>query len=202
MSDCIEIVLFHGHSPKNLLHICKTPFQKNTSGKLLSILLKKQLRKKNINSKDFRFWKHKQIINTRYVNLNVSFCLLLVIIIIRFPVIRKHIDYIKSHNLYRFSGYFWSFTTLDFFTFSLHHFAMASLGLQSVMHIPSSHTLKLLPSCLLANLFLQSVLTLNIQLNISPSLPLVMVVINNISMMLRSFTLIFNCRSKYYSPNT
>ena len=33
--DFIEITLQHGYSPVNLLHIFRTPFSKNTSGRLL-----------------------------------------------------------------------------------------------------------------------------------------------------------------------
>ena len=36
----IEIVLRHGFSPVNLLHIFRTPFLKNTSGRLLLIMLR------------------------------------------------------------------------------------------------------------------------------------------------------------------
>ena len=34
-SSCFEITLWHGCSPVNLLHIFRTPFSKNTSGRLL-----------------------------------------------------------------------------------------------------------------------------------------------------------------------
>ena len=35
LSNCIEIMLWYGCSPVNLLHIFRTPFYKNTSGGLL-----------------------------------------------------------------------------------------------------------------------------------------------------------------------
>ena len=37
ISKCgfIEITLWHGYSPINLVHICRTPVSKNTSGGLL-----------------------------------------------------------------------------------------------------------------------------------------------------------------------
>ena len=38
-SNFIEITLRHGCSPKNLLHIFRTPFSKNTSGRLLLSLI-------------------------------------------------------------------------------------------------------------------------------------------------------------------
>ena len=37
LCNFIEIALRHGCSPVNLLHILKTPFPKNTSGRLLRI---------------------------------------------------------------------------------------------------------------------------------------------------------------------
>ena len=37
-SNFIEIALWHGCSPVNLLHICRTHFLKSTSGRLLLIL--------------------------------------------------------------------------------------------------------------------------------------------------------------------
>ena len=40
LCNSIEIALRHGHSPVNLLHIFRTPFLDNTSGRLL---LKKQI---------------------------------------------------------------------------------------------------------------------------------------------------------------
>ena len=42
LCDFIEITLRHGRSPVNLLHIFKTPFLKNTSGRLLLPLHIKQ----------------------------------------------------------------------------------------------------------------------------------------------------------------
>ena len=39
LRNFIEIALWHGCSPVNLLHIFRTPFLKNTSGRLLLILI-------------------------------------------------------------------------------------------------------------------------------------------------------------------
>ena len=41
--NIIEITLQHGYSPVNLLHIFRTPFLKNTSGRLLLIFLKSDM---------------------------------------------------------------------------------------------------------------------------------------------------------------
>ena len=40
ISNSVEITLRHGCSPINLLHVFKTPFNKNTSGGLLLFLKK------------------------------------------------------------------------------------------------------------------------------------------------------------------
>ena len=41
-SNFIEITLWHGCSPVNLLHILRTPFPKNTSGRLLLVIKTKE----------------------------------------------------------------------------------------------------------------------------------------------------------------
>ena len=59
LCDFIEITLRHGRSPVNLLHIFKTPFLKNTSGRvLLPLHIKQQLTGEPIVL---------QIINTRFM---------------------------------------------------------------------------------------------------------------------------------------
>ena len=42
-TNFIEISLRHGCSPVNLLHIFRTPFLKNTSGRLLPFLVKQSV---------------------------------------------------------------------------------------------------------------------------------------------------------------
>ena len=71
--------------------------------------------------------------------------------------------------------------------FQFLNFAMSSLGLWSEIDTPSSLILKLWSSCSLANLFLQSVLALNIELNFPSSFALAKGVISNISMMFKMF---------------
>ena len=57
----IEIALWHGCSPVNLLHIFRTPFPKNTSGRLLVKLDIFKTVKVSITGFSLRFNRHKKV---------------------------------------------------------------------------------------------------------------------------------------------